>query len=82
MLQNQQDLSPTADYVWCGQSRVNVPALAGNDCGSLELHAVVFQAGICKLSDYSVVWTYPQLGNLTGSLACPAVTFRVNDANL
>lgn len=79
---SQQDLSPTASHIWAGQSRIHVPALAGDQCCTVQLHVVVFHVGSYRLSDYSVAWTFPELGNLSGTVACPAVVFQVSDAGL
>lgn len=78
--QHAHDLDPTADYMWCGQTKSSVPALSGNQCASSQLHVAVFQAGSYTISDYSVVYMYPNLGGVTGMLACPTVMFQVSDA--
>ena len=68
---------PTLGYVLSGQTRVNVPDVAAGECADVCLHAVCFAPGIQSLSDYFVSWTFPDLDNLTGSNAGPAVAFVV-----
>lgn len=75
--ERQQDLLPTAAYIWCGQTHVSLPPIGPHKCGNVQLHAVVFEAGFCRLSGHSVVWTYPELGNLSGTLPGPAVSCQI-----
>ncbi len=74
---SQRDLVPTLEYKWSGQTRVNVPDVGPGQCVDVNLHAVCFAPGMCSLSDYQVSWTYPDLDNLTGSIAGPAVALVV-----
>ena len=74
---SQRDLAPTLDYAWSGQTRNNVLDVAANTCAHVVLHVVCFTPGTYCLSDYSVSWTYPGLGNLTGACAGPAVSVSV-----
>ena len=74
---SQRDLMPTLDYLWSGQTRVNVPGVAAGESADVCLHAVCFAPGTLSLSDYFVSWTFPDLENLTGSIAGPAVAFTV-----
>ena len=73
----QRDLAPTLDYAWSGQSRSSIPDIMGNQCVDVLLHIVCFAPGTYSLSDYSVSWTYPALGNLTGDIAGPPISLRI-----
>ncbi len=79
---SQQDLTPTSNWVWSGQTRVNVPDVAAGQCVDVHLHAVCFAPGTFRLSDYFVSWTYPELENLTGSLAGPVSAFVVQQQSV
>ncbi|DBA74127.1 hypothetical protein WJX77_012500 [Trebouxia sp. C0004] len=79
---SQQDLAPTSNYVWSGQTRVNVPDVAAGQHVDVHLHAVCFAPGTFHLSDCSVSWTYPELDNLTGSSAGPVSAFVVQQQSV
>lgn len=75
---SQRDLPPTLDYAWSGQTRINVPDVAAKQCVDVQLHVVCFAPGTYSLSDYCVSWTYPGLGNLTGSCPGPVVSLVIS----
>ena len=79
---SQQDLTPTANIVWSGQTCVNVPDIAAGQCVDVPLHAVCFAPGTFRLSDYFVSWTYQELDNLSGTLAGPVSAFVVQQQSV